>query len=128
MMRVTQLRRYFGTFLIAVVLLLGSVLVSDFQMAAIAAPLTPEAAAYEIDQADSPQEAQARVQQKAQSYKKELREDSAYTKQAAEKATAETKNALERAADNVREKLNLDEPLPQSTKDFLDDITPEVAK
>ena len=128
MIRVTQLRRYFSAFLIAALLLLSSVLISDFQMAAIADPLTPEAAAYEIDQANSPQDAKARVEQKAQSYKKELREDSAYTKQAAKKATAETKNVLERAADNVREKLNLDEPLPQSTKDFLNDVTPEVAK
>ncbi|XGV98548.1 MAG: hypothetical protein ACAF41_06350 [Leptolyngbya sp. BL-A-14] len=91
---------------------------------AIAAPLTPEAAAYEIDQANNPEDAHARVQQKAQNYKKELREDTAYTKQAAKKATTTTKNALERAADNVRDKLNLDEPVPQSTKAFLNDIKP----
>jgi hypothetical protein len=106
------------------VLLLGSLFVGDLQTGAIAAPLTPEAAAYEIDQSDSPQEAHSRLEDKAKSYKKELREDSAYTKQAAKNATDTTKNALERAADNVREKLNLDEPLPQSTKDFLNDIKP----
>jgi len=121
---ITQLRKHFSAFLVAVVLLLGSLFVGDFQTGAIAAPLTPEAAAYKIDQSDSLQEAHSRLEDKAKSYKKELREDSAYTKQAAKNATDTTKNALERAADNVREKLNLDEPLPQSTKDFLNDIKP----
>ncbi|MBW4469909.1 MAG: hypothetical protein KME45_05835 [Stenomitos rutilans HA7619-LM2] len=124
MIRVTQLRKHLSAVLVAVVLLLGSIGLFAFQPAAIAAPLTPEAAAYEIDQANSPDEAHARVEQKAQNYKKELRDDSAYTKQAARNATANTKNALERAADNVRDKLNLDEPVPQSTKDFLNDIKP----
>ncbi|HEY9884379.1 MAG TPA: hypothetical protein V6C98_12295 [Thermosynechococcaceae cyanobacterium] len=124
MIHITQLRKHFSAFLVAVVLLLGSLFVGDLQTGAIAAPLTPEAAAYEIDQSDSPQEAHSRLEDKAKSYKKELREDSAYTKQAAKNATDTTKNALERAADNVREKLNLDEPLPQSTKDFLNDIKP----
>lgn len=119
-----RLRKHLSALLIAAVLVLGSLWMSDFQTTAIAAPLTPEAAAYEINQANSPDEAHARVQQKAQDYKKELREDSAYTKQAAKNATTKTKNALERAADNVRDKLNLDEPVPQSTKDFLNDIKP----
>lgn len=124
MIHITQLRKHFSAFLIAVVLLLSSLFVGNLQTAAIAAPLTPEAAAYEIDQAASPEEAHSRLEEKAQGYKKELREDSAYTKQAAKNATDKTKNALERAADNVRDKLNLDEPLPQSTKDFLNDIKP----
>lgn len=117
-----HLRRYLSAFFLA--LLLGALWMGDFHHAAIAAPLTPEAAAYEIDQAKSPEDAHTRVQQKAQSYKKELRDDTAYTKQAAKKATAKSKNALERAANNVRDKLNLDEPVPQSTKDFLNDIKP----
>jgi membrane-bound lytic murein transglycosylase len=121
--RISQLRSYISAFFLAVVLLFGSLALERSTMA-IAAPLTPEAAAYEIDQANSPEEANSRVQQKAQSYKKELREDTAYTKQAAKQATTKTKNALERAADNVRDKLNLDEPVPQSTKDFLNDIKP----
>lgn len=124
MIRTVRLRNYLSAFLVAVVLVLSPLGMSNVQAAAIAAPLTPEAAAYEIDQASSPEDAHERVQQKAQNYKKELREDSAYTKQAAKKATAGTKNALERAADNVRDKLNLDEPVPQSTKDFLNDIKP----
>ena len=124
MIHVTQLRKHFSAFLVAVVLLLSSLFVGNLQTAAIAAPLTPEAAAYEIDQAASPDEAHSRLENKAKSYKKELQEDSASTKQTAKKATEQAKNAIERTADNVREKLNLDEPLPQSTKDFLNDIKP----
>ncbi|MGJ5672773.1 MAG: hypothetical protein ACR9NN_04015 [Nostochopsis sp.] len=33
--------------------------------------------------------------------------------------TDNARNNLKDTADNIREKLNLDEPLPQSTKDFL---------
>ncbi|PSB26701.1 hypothetical protein [Stenomitos frigidus] len=123
-MCVTQLRKCFSAFLIAAMLLLGPLAIGDFQRTAIAAPLPPEAATYEIDQANSPQDAHARLQQKAADYKEELQDNSAYTKQATEKATAETKNAFKRAADDVRDKLNLDEPVPQSTKDFLNDIKP----
>ncbi len=123
MICITQLRKHFSA-LVAVVLLLSALFVGDLQTTAIAAPLTPEAAAYEIDQSASPGEAHSRLEDKAKSYKKDLRKDSAYTKQTAQKATEHAKNAIERAADNVRDKLNLDEPLPQSTKDFLNDIKP----
>ncbi|MGI8502774.1 MAG: hypothetical protein ACR2LR_16810 [Hassallia sp.] len=37
-----------------------------------------------------------------------------------------TKNNLKDIGDNVREKLNLDEPLPQSTKDFLNSSEKKV--
>ena len=36
------------------------------------------------------------------------------------------KNNLKDVGDNVREKLNLDEPLPQSTKDFLNSTEKRV--
>jgi uncharacterized protein YjbJ (UPF0337 family) len=38
------------------------------------------------------------------------------------------KNPLQSIADNVREKLNLDEPLPESTKEFLDSTQKRVEK
>jgi uncharacterized protein YjbJ (UPF0337 family) len=38
------------------------------------------------------------------------------------------KNPLQKIADNVREKLNLDEPLPESTKEFLDSTEKRVEK
>lgn len=37
-----------------------------------------------------------------------------------------TKNNLKDIGDNVREKLNLDEPLPESTKEFLNSSEKEV--
>jgi hypothetical protein len=117
-----QLRRL-SAFLIAIVLFLGFLCTGNTQFGAIAAPLTPEAVAYEVGQAASPQSARSNPDQKNKGYGKEIREDSSSTSQAPQKAT-DTKNALERAADNVRDKLNLDEPLPQSTKDFLNDIKP----
>lgn len=36
------------------------------------------------------------------------------------KPVENSKNVLKNAADNIREKLNLDEPVPQSTKDFVE--------
>lgn len=38
------------------------------------------------------------------------------------------KNPLQSIVDNVREKLNLDEPLPESTKEFLDSTEKRVEK
>jgi len=38
------------------------------------------------------------------------------------------KNSLKETADNVREKLNLDEPLPRSTKKFLKSTEERVEK
>ena len=37
-----------------------------------------------------------------------------------------SRDKLKGAADNIREKLNLDEPLPKSTKDFLNQVEEKV--
>lgn len=37
-----------------------------------------------------------------------------------------SRDKLKGAADNIREKLNLDEPLPKSTKDFLNQVEGKV--
>lgn len=42
--------------------------------------------------------------------------------------SADSKNPLESIADNVREKLNLDEPLPKSTKEFLGSTEKRIEK
>uniref|UniRef100_UPI000693289E hypothetical protein n=1 Tax=Hassallia byssoidea TaxID=482630 RepID=UPI000693289E len=42
--------------------------------------------------------------------------------------SVDTKNPLQSIADNVREKLNLDEPLPESTKEFLGETEKRVEK
>lgn len=42
--------------------------------------------------------------------------------------SVDTKNPLQSIADNVREKLNLDEPIPESTKEFLNSTEKTVEK
>lgn len=119
-MFVAQLRQFFGV-LLAIVLLLGVPFTNTF---AASAALTPKATAYEVDQSQ-PIDDHATLQGKVQRHEKELQDNSDGIKQASQAATESTKNALERATDNVREKLNLDEPVPQSTKDFLNSVKGE---
>ncbi len=64
-------------------------------MAAQAATLTPEASEYRVPDADS------RINLDSNNPIENLKEN------------------LKETGDNIREKLNLDEPLPESTKDFL---------
>ncbi|MGI8502773.1 MAG: hypothetical protein ACR2LR_16805 [Hassallia sp.] len=42
--------------------------------------------------------------------------------------STDSKNPLESFAENVKEKLNLDEPIPESTKEFLDSTEKRVEK
>jgi hypothetical protein len=44
----------------------------------------------------------------------------------ANRAANSTRTNVKSAADNIREKLNLDEPLPQSTKNFLQSTKEKV--
>lgn len=126
-MRITQfLGKCLSVFLLATAVLLGTAFSDGTQSPAIAKPMTPEAAAYEIDHADSPEAAGRTIRQQARDYKQELRQDANYTQQAAKSAAKGTQNKLEQAADTIREKLNLDEPVPQSTKDFLNDTRENV--
>ena len=43
-------------------------------------------------------------------------------------SNADSKNPLKSFAENVKEKLNLDEPVPESTKEFLDSTEERVEK
>jgi hypothetical protein len=119
MRKFNRLRKVLSIFLIAVALLFSSLLTSGSGVQALAKPLTPEAAAYEIDHADSAETAGRKIQAESENHKKEITNGPAPAKDGAKDAVESTGNALQRVADNVREKLNLDEPVPQSTKDFL---------
>ncbi|HEY9909340.1 MAG TPA: hypothetical protein V6D18_17255 [Thermosynechococcaceae cyanobacterium] len=119
---ISKVRRFVSVTLVAIALLI------NFASASFAAPLTPDVAAQEIQQSDSPEEAGKRLQQKANDYKQELKEDSNYTKKAVEDVAEGSKNKLEQAVDTVVEKLNLNEPLPESTKEFLDQTEGQVTK
>ena len=83
----------------AVVLIgLSLIFISAFSypnMAVQAATLTPEASEYRVPDADS------RIEINNNNPIENLKEN------------------LKETGDNIREKLNLDEPLPESTKDFL---------
>ncbi|MEA5593833.1 hypothetical protein [Rivularia sp. UHCC 0363] len=85
--------------IVAVVLMgLSFVFISAFNypnMAVQAKALTPEASEYSVPNPDS------RINIDSNSPIENLKE------------------SLKDTGDNIREKLNLDEPLPQSTKDFL---------
>lgn len=160
----STLRKALRILLVSVVLFIGilfsdSALDNSLKNQAMAKPMTPEAAQYEIDQANSPEEAANKIKNEAQAYKKELDDDTHYTNQAVKRVAKETQNNLNQTAnrlgektreasdrasdasdnlvdntqsklkelgDTVRERLNLDEPIPQSTRDFLGDVEQRV--
>lgn len=122
MLPISRFRKLLSALLVAVVLFISPILSGGAEMQALAKPMTPEAAAYEIDQADSPEAAGRKIRNEAENYKQEFKRGSNDTQQAAQDAGDSIQDKLQQAADNVREKLNLDEPLPESTKHFLDDI------
>ena len=103
------LRQVCTTFLIGLVclvtLLFGQV---GTQQPVQAASLTPEAKSYQVDQSET------RIQM-----------DGRQIQDKAEEAGEGFAESLKDAADTVREKLNLDEPLPESTKDFFKQIRGE---
>jgi hypothetical protein len=70
-----------------------------------AAALTPEATQYQLDRSDS-----------------HIRLDADRAKQAAKETGEGVTQSLKDTAETVREKLNLDEPLPQSTKLFFKQV------
>lgn len=114
---IMNFRRILTIFLAGVLFLISSISSVD---SVFAKPLTPEAAAYEIDNADTVKEAGDRLKNQARDYKQELREDTQYTTQAAKNAAKEVPNKAGGVMDTIREKLNLDEPIPESTKEFLE--------
>lgn len=121
-----QLFHRFSAFLLAIMLFSSALVFDNGQYFAVAAPFTPKIAIAEIDPLHSPSQANLQLKQKFQEAQADRRSGAANIKQTVEKAPEKAQNALKRAADNVREKLNLDEPLPQSTKDFLNDIKPSA--
>ena len=108
------LRRILSAFLLGLTLVTGTWLGAvAAPMSAQAASLTPEARQYNPDGNNVSQTASA------------LRLDARNAKQNARENAGETGGvvgAIKDAAETVTEKLNLNEPLPESTKDFLDSV------
>lgn len=118
-----RLRTFFSALLLAIALTVS--LVSTGNLSALATPLTPEASAYEVDKSDQHITDRAKLQEKAQLETEVRQKSGSRAKRVEQSAIKEDKNTFERAADTVREKLNLDEPVPQSTKDFLNSVKGE---
>ena len=90
--------------LVQVALFAGTVSIAPQQ--ALAETITPEASSYQVDKT-------------AQEVK--LGAESA--KNNAKNAAENTGEAVKKATENVKEKLNLDEPIPSDTKKFFRQIT-----
>jgi hypothetical protein len=125
MIRVARFYRVLAAFLLAIGLLISSGL--NPAASAFAKSLTPEAEHYQIDATDASYGLSAKA----------LRDDARnsdsneylFSKSVQQKATdtaGEGKNKLEEAIDTVVEKLNLNEPLPESTQEFLQDVEEKV--
>lgn len=84
------------------------------ELQAQAEPVTPEAANYQTDSADSQLRIDAdKVKNNAQNAAKDLSRD---TKNATKNAKESTQDAGNNIIQNIREKLNLDEPIDSGTK------------
>lgn len=106
-LRSGSLRRFFATVAIGFMVLIGAVF-APVGWQAEAARLTPEATQYEVNQP--------------------IDQHQMHPEQAvnnAGEAGNTAVNSLKEAADTVREKLNLDEPLPEGTRDFFRQIRGE---
>lgn len=89
----TKLRALFTGVIVGAFFFVSSVLGFGFELPAQAATLTPEAHSYKVDTIDNDND-----------------------------LINNSQNKLSELADNVREKLNLDEELPVSTKKFFNQV------
>lgn len=109
-----QLRQVFGAFLAGMMLFLSAALGQLSYVPAAEAAVTPEVAQY--NSAGNRTGTASGIQIDTKNAQKNLRENSG-------DAGGGFVGALKDAAENVTEKLNLNEPLPESTKEFLDGVT-----
>jgi predicted PurR-regulated permease PerM len=116
--------------LVSVALLLSATLSNSPSFQAQAEPLTPEATKYKVNSQDSP--FRDNDQEKVNELFKDNKNPqpaSETTKQIGEnlnKSQKTVKENLENVVDNVREKLNLDQPLYPGTKEVLNDAADAV--
>ncbi|MBD2459765.1 hypothetical protein H6G89_01795 [Oscillatoria sp. FACHB-1407] len=102
---IKSLRRAIATAFLAMTVLVSTVLgVMSYEQPAFAESVTPEARSYQVDQGAKPTRT--------------------YSEPDRVRVEADGDNAGG-LLENVREKLNLDQPLPESTKDFFKQIKGE---
>lgn len=90
------------------------------ELQAQAEPVTPEATGYQVDRANSQLRSDAEnVKENAQNSAKDLARD---TKQAAKNAKDSTQDTGKNLFQNIKEKLNLDEPIDPGTKQAFEQL------
>ncbi|MEX0269587.1 hypothetical protein AB3R30_10620 [Leptolyngbyaceae cyanobacterium UHCC 1019] len=68
----------------------------------------------------------AEIMEAKQNYLKDSQNNSQMAQRSTKETIGDNSNGIQKAADTIRKKLNLDEPVPQSTKDFLNDVQQKV--
>lgn len=97
-----NLHKILTVFLVGMAFLVMQAFSYGNQLQAQAKPLTPEASAYEVDKSEPEQ----------------IKNDN--------DLVGQSRRNLKDTADNVREKLNLDQPIYPGTKEFLNDVQDSV--
>lgn len=95
-----RLRQIFTVFLIGLTFWVMQAFGYSNQLQAQAKSLTPEASSYQVDNTDTPDIGQLQNDKQVENAQKNLKD----------------------TADNVREKLNLDQPIYPGTKEVLNDV------
>lgn len=106
-----KIKQIITVFLVGLTFLIGSVFDLHGQLQAQAEPVTPEATQYKVDSGESEAEMKAdRIKENAEKSAKLLEDEGINIKNRA--AETKGKNLFE----NVKDKLNLDEPIDPGTK------------
>lgn len=116
-----QLRYIVTSFLVVLTFFVSTAFdISGNQLQAQAEPITPEATKYKVDNtANQLRNDTENVKRDAQNATKDLASD---TKQAAKNVKENTQNTGKNLIENIREKLNLDEPIDPGTKQAFKQI------
>ena len=125
-----KLPKFITVFLVAFAFLVIPAFCYNQSILAQAEPLTPETTQYQVNSKDSPfrDNEQEKVNQIFEDTKKP-QAASETTKEIGEnlnKAPKAAKRSLGGVAENIKEKLNLDQPLYPGTKEVLDDAAKAV--
>lgn len=148
MITIDQLRKSLSTLLIVCLLLVSSVFIEGISKPVSANPLTQNVKSSDTENAGyggfyrnmqegkqrdkkgtdalDPGSSAAEKMDAKQNYLENSDNDSQVNQRSEKETISDNSNVIQKVADNVREKLNLDEPIPQSTKDFLNDVQQKV--
>lgn len=118
-MKTLKLRQIFTLIFASLMFWFGTTLTHSLQ--AKATPLTPEASSYQINSENSPGHITS-----PSAFQANTRRDSDRATENSKELIDNSQNQLKGIADNVREKLNLDEPIAPSTKEFIHDVQDKI--